>query len=153
MQESTEITVEVKDLIDSIRHLDAEALKAADVAKNDMEAAVVSAQRTGQQLEALKAKAGRRYESLILDNFGESFVVRSKAYRKSVKRDARQVMMSLGIVPDKEGGERDAVLLKPDPIFSWINKITGKLRSMKTLPIAERGALRGLIAELDRLMK
>ena len=153
MQNSTEITVEVKDLIDSIRHLDAEALKAADTARGDVEAAVISAQRTGQQLDALKAKAGRRYESLILDNFGEAFVMRSKAYRKSVKRDTRQVMMSLGIVPDKDAGEREPVLLKPDPIFSWINKLTGKLRSMKTLPIAERGALRGLIAELERLTK
>jgi len=147
MQDSTEITRE----IDTIKALDAFAVGAVANAKANMQGALEAAKAVGNSLDALKTVVGsKRFDALIGSQFDEDFRHRAKSYRKAIKGDGRQGLLSLGVIPEKE--QTDVVAsLKADPFFGWVNKITGHLRSLKTLSASESSALRGLTAEVRRL--
>ena len=147
MQQSTEITSE----IDKIKHVDQCAIDAVDNAREGMESALMLAKDAGRQLDALKGRVGaRRYNEILSHHFDDSFRDRAKAYSKAVKADTRQGLLSLGLVPDKEPTE--PTLIKAAPFFGWVNKISGHLRAMETLPQAERIACKTLHKELGRVL-
>lgn len=147
MQQSTEITAE----IDKIKALDSAAVIAVANAKRNMQGALMAAQAVGQELDTLKAEVGsRRFGMLIDAHFDDTFIGRAKSYRKIVKADARQGLLSLGVIPDKERSEQ--TVIKADPFFGWVNKISGHLRQSKSITTAERVAVKGLKHDIERAL-
>lgn len=148
MQNSTEITSD----IDRIKHADQCATEAIDSAKGQMGDAIDLCKDVGQQLDALRANVGqRKFAILLSENFSEGFAMRAKSYRKIVKADDRQAMLSLGVIPGKEKSECNVI--KADPFFTWVNKISGYVRQSKTLTPAERVSLKGLQRDIERALE
>jgi len=145
MQQGTEITTEIS----IIKDLDTRARREVEHAKDIMQGALVASHAVGARLDTLKASVGaRRFGILIYAHFDSTFKERAKSYRKIVKADARQGLLSLGVIPDKDRAEH--TIIKADPIFGWINKVSGHLRQTKTLSSAERVAIRGLQRDIER---
>jgi len=144
MQQSTEIKAE----IDKIKALDEAAVVAVADARRNMEGALIAAKAVGDELDTLKGSVGARRFNILMDaHFDDTFRGRAKSYRKIVKADTRQGLLSLGVIPDKE--RQCATVIKPDPFFSWVNKISGHVRQSKALTPAERVALKGLQRDIE----
>ena len=147
MQQSTEIT----STIDRIASLDVSAQQAVENAKQNMLGAVNVSRQVGHELEALRATVGSQRFTLLLDErFDDGFAERARTYRRIVKADERQSYLQLGVVP--QGDKAEAALIKADPYFSWVNKLSGKLRLSKSLTSAERVALKGLQRDVARAL-
>lgn len=147
MQNSTAITSE----IERIKGADQYAKEAVEYAKDNMSKAVEMCRDVGQRLDALKASVGsRKFAVLLAENFSEGFAHRAKAYRKIVKVDERQALLSLGVIPDRE--KSDQQIIKPDPFYGWVNKISGHVRQSRALAPAERVALKGLHKDIERAL-
>tara|TARA_B100000749_G_scaffold280635_1_gene277672 strand:- start:116 stop:604 length:489 start_codon:yes stop_codon:yes gene_type:complete len=148
MSESTEITSE----IDEIKILDKIACQEVDDAKAGIKYALKAARKVAFELNALESQVGARKFALIIQaNFDEGFKSRVKSYRKTLKADPRQSMLSLELLPPASS-ENTPALVKVQPFFSWVNKVTGYLRKAHApLPQAEIIVLKALIKEIDRI--
>ena len=148
MQNSTAITSE----IDKIKALDYDAQKAVENARVNMQGALMAAKAVGDELDVLKGNVGARQFNVLIDaHFSDDFRRRAKSYRKIVKADTRQGLLSLGVIPEKEKSEQQVI--KADPFYTWVNKISGHVRQSKSLTPAERVALKGLQRDIERALK
>ena len=150
MQQSPQIEITA---VTEIRELHIKATNIANKAHEHVLEAVNVSRQIGKLLNDAKLDVPNyEWTNWLRHNFGESFIEKAKVYRKAHDTDPRQIALALNVVPAKAPKQVDSTMLvKPAAHINWINKVTGYLRRLDTLPHTERVVLADLVRQLDRL--